>query len=225
MFEWCRGHVWNVCFRIVPSFKNNVAEYISDLTESDWLWSQIWSLTSYNPKTSICRGPKKSPDICIKMRRWYSKITRYIIPNSFSKLPPTYLKKSFSTWRWVRVYGCWWEYPNTPTFSHLPTCSHPPAKLLSQQLPPTSNGKKSCLMGVQFRKVKIDVLEKMFGKTFCLMYTGNESLYIPAINATNAALVVRNPLQCAATWGRSQKWRRKLLKGGLDASCSGGALL
>ena len=40
MFEWCRGHVWNVCFRIVPLFKNNVIEYIWDLTESAWLWSQ-----------------------------------------------------------------------------------------------------------------------------------------------------------------------------------------
>ena len=158
------------------------------------------------------------------MRRWYSKITRYIIPHSFSKLPltPNHLKTIFLN---LAVGASGWVLVGIPEYSHL----FPPTYLL----PPTSKNyflnsshphpmaKNPFSWGYILRKVKIDDLEKMFGKTFCLMYTGNESLYIPAINATNAALVVRNPLQCAATWGRSQKWRRKLLKGGLDASCSG----
>ena len=35
-------------------------------------------------------------------------------------------------------------------------------------------------------------------RPFAFMYTGNTLFYIQAINETNAALVVRDPLQCAA---------------------------
>ena len=119
---------------------------------------------------SICRDPKKSPDICIKMRRWYSKITRYIIPHSFSKLPltPNHLKTIFLN---LAVGASGWVLVGIPEYSHL----FPPTYLL----PPTSKNyflnsshphpmaKKTFSWGYILRKAKIDVPENMFGKTFC----------------------------------------------------------
>ena len=76
---------------------------------------------------SIFRGPKKSPDICIKMRWWYSKITRHITPHSFSKLPPTHLKKILFN---LAVGASGWVLVGIPEYCHL----FPPTYLL----PPTS---------------------------------------------------------------------------------------